>query len=440
MTKMKKINSLLIISIIQFLVSSFLLVAPAYSAVKIKLLAVNPSQDSNRKITVEYAFPSEIKKEDVLDPGGMDIDYDVQKGVYYVTKQIELAPKATRIFQVVIQDKWNVQQEEIDSLKNKLTERLKVMEGTDQYETAKLLADNINTKLDSIIKAQNEAAADIERKMGLTRANLKLMKQLENDIMSLDYFVAKSANLDQMRSIRYFVEASNPKSNPIETTVTEYLPKGVGPEHIVSSSGFDIHYDNNLGLYYLSKSEKLEAGQAKRYEIEVKDMWSVADPLLDSYTEEAEGYLTLLKDTKYKDVSGLVFEEIAKFIEDIKASQKGVSGLKERMSLYKTNSEKEAKIREDIERLKSLLAEVVRKQAFHTVLKVKDPLAQLRIADVKKKKEIPKVEIWQVILYLVIFLIIFTIAAVVFWINKDSSSEKNRYNKIEKQKPAPPPQ
>ncbi|MCU0666243.1 MAG: hypothetical protein MUF05_04000 [Candidatus Omnitrophica bacterium] len=416
-------------------ISVFLCASQAFAAVKVKLFVVNPSDDKTTTLPVRYDFPAEIKQEDILDAGGLLIDYDPQKNVYFAHQDITLDAKQTKELQIVIQDKWDIPSDKVDSLRNKLGEKLNTMKNSSSYDTAKMLADNINLKLDDISKSQTEAAGDIERKIGLYRANKERLSQLENDILSLDYLAIKSSGMENARTVRYVVEATNTAEEEAETTVTSYLPKGVQPEYLVSNPGFDIGYDNKVGQYYLSKKEKLKAGERKKYELEIKDMWSFSPELMDKYAREADDFKSILKETKYNKLGDMLLSDITKSSQEILETQKTASGIRDKISLYNDNLEREKKIKQSLDKMKGLIADIVRAQEFFSVLKEQDPQAQLKIADIKKKENIPKAEVWQVFLIVIIFLIIFSIFVGLFWYRRlkaDTGSAK--YNKITKPK------
>ena len=263
---------------------------------------------------------------------------------------------------------------------------------TDQYETAKILATNIQNRLDNITKEQNENAADVDKRVGLLRVNRQLLQQVDTDILTLEFLASKAAQLEKASTIKYVVEANNPQNQAMETSVVSYLPKGVLPEYIVSNPGFDVKYDTTLGQYYLEKKENMQPNETKRFDVEIKDMWSFPETLLGSYVEEADAYNNFIKESKYKFLSKLLVDEIKKKVEEIRLSQQSATTLKDRMASFQANSDREAKVKEDIIRLKSLLAEIVKKQEFYTVLKETNPLAQLRISDIKKKVN-PKVAV-----------------------------------------------
>jgi hypothetical protein len=405
------------------------LVIPAFPAVKIKLLTVNPSVDQKQKVPVRYDFPQEVQKDDIIDAGGMDIDYDVTSNKYYAYKEIELAPKATYTFQIIVADKWDIPADELDSMRDKLTEKLKGLEGTDQYETAKMLADKIQGRLDTIAKTQQEAGGDVVRKIDLNRINRQTLVGLENDILSLEYLANRAVPVEEARSIKYVIEADNPSDKPLETKITHFLPKGIQAQYVVSSGGFDVRYDSDLDQLYLEKEETFKPGEKKRFEIEIKDLWYFPEKMLTSYREQADGLETELSGTKFKSLANLLYKEIIVNLDEIKNSQAEARSLKDRIALYQINSEKEKKIKKNLDKLKIVLADALK----HTVLREVKPMAQLKIIEYLKKVA-PKVEVFRVVLYILVFVILLTVLATWIWLQRMKREDAQKYKKIEKAK------
>lgn len=425
---MKK-NVVVIILTAYFTFLSGLLVTPAFSAVKIKLLAVNPSVDKKQKMPVRFDFPPEVQKDDIVDPGGMEIDYDTSTNVYYAFKEIELPPKGTFTFQIIVTDKWTIPNDALDNLRDKLSEKLKVLENTDQYQTAKLLADKIQSRIDDITNSQNEGAAEVEKKIQLSRINHQTMNSLENDVLALEYLASRAVPVEEARTIKYFIEANNPTDKPLETRITHYLPKGVQAQYVVTNNDFEVKYDKDLDQLFLQRDDKFKPNENKRYEIEIKDLWYFTDKLLKSYKDQSEELNNDLSGTKFKNLASLIYNEITKDIEEIKTSQAQDRPLKDRIALYQINSEKEKRVKKNIDRLKTMLADSLK----HTVIREVRPLAQLRLVEYLKKVA-PKTEVYQVVLYILIFLILFTIVAAVIWISRMKKDDSSKYAKIEKPK------
>ncbi|MDD4869664.1 MAG: hypothetical protein PHR77_03820 [Kiritimatiellae bacterium] len=80
-----------------------------YKTAVIKITLRNVSPSEKREIEVRRDLPPEIKANDILDPGGLEVRADLKAGVCYVfSNKVELAAGETKAFDVKIRDKWNV--------------------------------------------------------------------------------------------------------------------------------------------------------------------------------------------------------------------------------------------------------------------------------------------------------------------------------------------
>lgn len=434
------LNKKIIISCLIFLLCIF--VPTSYAAIKIKLLAINPSDTQKQKVPIRYNLPKEVRKEDVIDTGTMSVEYDAKNATYYLYKEVELEPKASVTFQVIMQDKWEIPPEQLESLKKNITDKLKTLEGSDQYETAKMLADKLLGKVDDMVTSQNQAAGDIAKKIEVNRLNRQIMEQMDGDVHSMEYLARIAKAGEEAGTIKFIIEADNPSDAPMETRITHYLPKEILSENIVDKSGFEAGYDRDAGQYYLWKNEKFQPKEKKRYEVEIKDIWHISIQLLESYKKDADIITQKLSTTKYKDMANTLYNDIIKYTEDIQTSQNEAVSLKDRISLYPINSERETRVRQAIERLKIMLGDIAKEvslspkpaEQVHNVLRQIKALDQLRLlSEAVVKKFIPKTEVWRVISDVVIFTILFTILVTVLWIMRLRVEDSRTFKKVEKQ-------
>jgi len=87
----------------------------------IRISVENTSTTEARTLDVRRNLPFEVAPGDVLDADGMSIGADTRKGVcYVVTNGLKLAAGETKVFNVVIRDRWNVNDERTRSLENGL--------------------------------------------------------------------------------------------------------------------------------------------------------------------------------------------------------------------------------------------------------------------------------------------------------------------------------
>jgi len=412
------------------------------AAVRLKMMVVNPSDTEKKVIPVKQYLPKEISREDITDLGGMQIEYDPKEGAYYVYKDVELEAKASMTIQIVISDKWEVPPEKIEEVKKKISEKLKTLENTEQYATAKLLADKIQAKVDAIQASQGQAAADMDKKMELSRVNREELDRLENDIHSLEYLTGVAQARDEAGTIKYRIEAENPGDTVMETRITHYLPKEIQSENVVQLDGFNTGYDKDKQQLYLWKDEKFAPKERKKYEIGIKDIWNLPDKVLDEYKNDAELLVDKLSDTKYKELSSIIFNDLINEITIIKTSQGEVSTFKDRIALYPANAEREKNVRKSLERLKAMLGDIAKnvslqqrsESTVHNVLRQIKSLEQLKImSETLVKKFMPKTEVWRVIMDIVIFTIIMTLIVTIIWAIRLNKEDSVKLKKVEKQ-------
>ncbi|MCM8800523.1 MAG: hypothetical protein NC912_00695 [Candidatus Omnitrophica bacterium] len=156
-------------------------------SVRFRIVAVNPSTIKTHKVQIKNYLPLEVKPKDILDLGGLELEYDSAKGIYYLYKpDLELAPKEVRIFEVEVEDIWTIPESKINELKKHTTDILKLLEKTNYFAEAKAVSDSIYRSLDEIIKSQNDDSVSREQHIGIYRQNIEVVKQIEEDIAKLE--------------------------------------------------------------------------------------------------------------------------------------------------------------------------------------------------------------------------------------------------------------
>ena len=155
-------------------------------SIHLSVVAVNPSAKKVQTIPVKAYLPEEVTPKDILNAGGLQVEFDVASSIYYLYKEgLELQPKETRKFDVEIADVWMVPQEELDSLRTQTKSILRNLENTEYYEMASKLGDAIYKSLDTVVLTQNEEVST-RRHIGIYRNNVKMVQQIKDDIARLE--------------------------------------------------------------------------------------------------------------------------------------------------------------------------------------------------------------------------------------------------------------
>jgi hypothetical protein len=132
-------------------------------------------------------LPKEVTPDAILDTAGLDIEFDADQSMYYLYKDaVELEPSETKTFNVEINDVWIIPQGRLDSINNQAQSVIARLEGTEFYDSAKLLGDAIDKSLKVIATTQNDDAVSRRTHIGIYRNNVKILDQVKEDVGRLE--------------------------------------------------------------------------------------------------------------------------------------------------------------------------------------------------------------------------------------------------------------
>ena len=154
---------------------------------EMSVVVVNPSKTKEQTIPIKMYLPKEVGPDAILNPDGLDVEFDSEKSMYYVYKDaVLLKPAETRLFNVEIRDVWIVDQERLDALANQTRSLVERLNGSDFYAPAKLLESAILKSLETVATTQNDEAVSRRSHIGIYRNNLKIVEQVKEDIDRLE--------------------------------------------------------------------------------------------------------------------------------------------------------------------------------------------------------------------------------------------------------------
>ena len=182
-----------------------------------KVVAVNPSAEKTKVVPVRIDLPQEIKPNDILDHGDLQVEYDTDRSLYYVYKQdVSLAPKQTKVFEVVVRDVWFVPETALQGLKAHTDLVLKRLEKSDYYASAKELSSSIFSRLDEIKKIQEDETISRKQRIGAYRRNLEALNAIKEDIARMEKLLSFTGG----PPVPQMLEESPLKSDAPSTTTT----------------------------------------------------------------------------------------------------------------------------------------------------------------------------------------------------------------------------
>ena len=401
--------------------------------VKMKILAVNPSETKNLKAVVTQALPAEIDPaKDILDKAGLEVQFDTEKKIYYLSKEVELKPQETMTFEVRVRDVWKIDAETIEAIKKNLEEQINGLKGTKYAETGKLLYEKAQENLDRIVEDQNQPLG-INQHVELYRAHVQQLEDIKNNAFSLE--AMRQLEDEKKKGVleaRFLIEAENPSSESKTITVRSLLPKDVTAEDVLDRQGFNVLYDQVRKTYFLERQESFGPKENKKYTIVLKDIWRVPDQDIRYYKELTAKLYTFFDDTPYmkyaqEQVNGItrMLAEITQLQEEVAASV----SLEDRMRAYVLNTQKMAVVKGKVHDLQQLLPELgLRKENAKDLLsRIKYWVKQLAVIkdavliSIGLEPDTPMT--WWIIFGIILFLAIISTVFYVIWLTKLKESQ-----------------
>ena len=159
----------------------------AHADLKMRVVAVNPSESEYKSTDVKIYLPDEVTPGDIVDQGELSLEYDSSKSIYFMEKkEVELGPRETKIFEVTIRDVWLIPSVEMEMLERRTTRILSRLQETEYYGEAAQMANTIFERLEEIRNGQSDVTISRERHIGLYRTNIKVMGRIKEDVDKLE--------------------------------------------------------------------------------------------------------------------------------------------------------------------------------------------------------------------------------------------------------------
>ncbi len=166
--------------------------AQAAGSITLRLMAVNPA-DNEQTVPIKVYLPLEVKPEDVIYKGDLEVAYDAQQGSYYVFGEYQLKPKETLEKEIEIKDVWLIDQSQIAMIKQEAKEVLSGFEKTSYLDRATLLYNGIDKKLKEVEQMQDLSLASPGYKISNYRNGLSLLNSAKADLLAAKTLLSEVA-------------------------------------------------------------------------------------------------------------------------------------------------------------------------------------------------------------------------------------------------------
>lgn len=414
--------SFLIISI----VSTFFL-SNVFADLYINILAVNGTEKTKNK-DISHPLPKELTVEDILDTAGLELDYDVNAGNYFLKGSVQLKPKETKTYKVRVRDIWKIETSQVDEIKDQIDKSLDRLKSTEYYDVAKIKKESLLQRLDFIVTEQSKYADNVDKRVDKFRTYADEFKTIRRDSMSVKFWRAKPPAVNSSKIITYVIEADNPSKDKTITKTDQYfLPAEVKPEYLADAQGFDVKYDLDSKQSYLTQEIQLKPEEKKVFKVSIIDVWNISQIDIDNLKDRAQKSFKLLEKTNYLESAKYLVSNIKLNLEKIEASQSVVREIKDHISVYRTNVKYFENAKSDVEALEELLEAVrenlERSQLKNVLQKIKAlrSVSEISKAIFGKKPSINNTQ--KIILGVIIFVGIFSTVHFIIWGNRSRAAK-----------------
>ncbi len=397
----------------------------------INVLAINGAAEK-RETPIRFVLPPDLKAEDIADSDGLTVQYDVNEGAYVAEGSVSLDPKATKAFRIKVRDVWQVTPQDVEGIKKQVEEAFDKLGNVGDQQKTDELRRQLLERLDFVVTQQTTNNDTVEKRIDAFRIYEDRLNDIKRDALSVDYWRSNPEEVERtLRLVRLIMEVENPPGNPARMIEQkQYLPVEVKPEYIVNKEEFQIKFDEEKQKPYLYKEEEFTAGQKKRYEITIKDVWYIRQNEISYLNKRAKYALDFLKESKYEKTAQYLFDRAGEKLTSIETSQGVQRQIYEHISAFRLNLKVFEGARKDVEDLEKLVA-IYREELEKT--KVKNVLQKVRslkgVAEVSDSifKKKPKMNTtWSMIGWILLFVGIYTVIHFAIWSIRSAGKKEEK--------------
>jgi uncharacterized protein YukE len=161
-------------------------------SVELNIMVSNPASTA-QKVPIKIYLPKEAKMEHIMDNGGLDIQYDVQLDTLYAIGEFQLGPSEVLKKTVKMRDIWQLAEEDLNLMKTQSENLMKQLEKSQFYAQAVLLKNDLDTRIEKIIRTQAENNASPQDKIMTYRENKESLIAAQRSLDELKSLVTQSA-------------------------------------------------------------------------------------------------------------------------------------------------------------------------------------------------------------------------------------------------------
>ncbi len=394
--------------------------------IKMKILAVNPSDKNAIDSEVTSPLPPEVTPADVLDAAGLEVKFNADEKAYYLTGKVKLAPKESKTLTIVVNDVWKITPERIEEARKEITQKHASLQNTKFAETGELLYKKAMDTIDEI-ESEQAKIQGIRRRIEFYRASVQRLDEAQNNVLSIGALREMEAGGIEGRTAKFQITATNPAAEVRTMTVRADLPKEVQAEHVIDKAGFNLLFDSAKARFALEKNEEFQGKETKTFSIVVRDIWYIPPKEIEYIRTQTASLSKHFSTSNYADYAAGITSEIERFLGEIEALQAEVSdtaSIQDRIRAFTLNSQKMNVVRGKVKELQDLLLELpLKSESDEDLVKALEGVRELqKIKDASKllsmglKPDFSTT--WWIILTIIVFLMVLALIFYMTWMKK----------------------
>ncbi|MDI6774539.1 MAG: hypothetical protein QME60_03970 [Verrucomicrobiota bacterium] len=283
--------------------------------VVLKISAVNPSDKLQRK-AVRSNLPNGVGTNDVITLDGMELRYDVKNDLYYVYREVDLAPRARVDFRVEIEDVWVISAQTLEKFQKHAEKLAKMLNRTDFASLGEDCKNGIVKSLVRIRDEQNKCSLASGAKplqhIRAYYANLDALQDVRNRLGHLEN-LALGAGQDpgellgaeketpkpdrsiepapgEYKEVVYQIRVHNPSATVArKVKVQRDLPREIRANDVLDGGGLEAATDARREVCYLFKEDvEIGPGETVTFNVRIRDRWNINARRILSLKERAQ--------------------------------------------------------------------------------------------------------------------------------------------------------
>ena len=394
----------------------------------INVLVVNPKEQVLNK-NVEFSLPGEIKPEDVVDPAGLKVDYNVKDAGYFLHGSVTLQPKESRTLKVKVKDVWRISDEAIAELRGDIERGYKEMGSERDAANAAKLQQRLLDKLDYIAAEEQQVQGSIDARIDTYRNHQQTLLGLKTKAHLIDYWRTDASSPEPDKTINYVVEVTNPSDKTRKIKQEHYIPKEVRPEYVVDRKGFEVRFDEKKGQPLLFKEDDFAPHEKRSVSIGIQDVWFSPDNELKYTRSHVKYIMNFLQKSQFLQTAKDLYNDVINNLDLIESMQAiHQPDIQQHIGSYRINIVRFEQAKKDLDAMEKLLArfrsDLEKSKVKNVMQKIQQLKSLSKVSEAIFDKKPTVNAAWKIIGSVMIFLGIFTIIHFVTWFLRSAKEKK----------------